>query len=228
MNTEPLSPDAPDASSAEGLLFELPDYIAGSASPEVAAAIERLLQTDDSFRREHAELKATMTEIGTLSGESMAFAKATEATPRYFANFSVRLNERLSQPQPVSLWEQLVALLRLPSLADLSLREVGSSLAAFAMLILMIFAIARNPLAPTNNELATRKPVQKKTLSAESATALATAQYAGGYAAESAVLALTDEETEKLLKNLNAQLPDEDNGYRVLSAEEAQNLLKSL
>lgn len=222
MNTTNTLPIA----APEDYLFELPDYISGVASPEVAMAIERLLQTDTAFRLEYETMKLTMAEVSSLSAVYLEQGKLAEATPRYFVNFSVRINEKLAA-SPKTLWDHIADLL-IPR-SSLSFAELGTACAGFVLMISIVgFLATREVNLSPAEQFIVQSDKASNNLREDTGLTLATLQYASGVSAETATISLSDEDAEKFFRKLNAELPAESSPYRVLSDDEARSILESL
>lgn len=214
----------------EDYLFELPDYISGSASPEVATAIRQLLQTDAGFRLEYESMKHTMAEVSGFSALHFEQVKATEATPRYFVNFSVRVNARINEnlaASPKTLWDWITDLLT-PRL-QMPFAELGAACAGFILTVGLVgFLATREVNLSPAEQLTMQSDKVRNNLREDTGLTLATLQYASGVSAETAAISLSDEDAEKFFRKLNAELPTESSPYRVLSDDEARSILESL
>ena len=81
--------------------YELPDFILGKSNPETAKAIERLIETDATFRAEFIEMKSLI-EFSTPK-----LNRAFDApTPAYFESLSEKVMAQLVPPKR-SWWRVL-------------------------------------------------------------------------------------------------------------------------
>ncbi|ACF13858.1 hypothetical protein Ctha_1395 [Chloroherpeton thalassium ATCC 35110] len=212
----------------EQYLYELPDYIQGNTTPEVAASIEKLLRTDALFLAEYEQLKQTMGELDRLTSTCEADMRA-EIPNGYFGSFADRLQTKLhARARRRNFREEIFEMLS-GFFSPAPIAEFGAAIAGFAVVVVMFaFAFTWQSESSITAEMASAI----QTLSSEEDNYLSTLNFSDKYASMSQMLSLTDEEASQVLETINEVLPenasDATDSYEVLSPEEASEILNLL
>ncbi|MFQ3597225.1 MAG: hypothetical protein SNJ55_02425 [Chloroherpetonaceae bacterium] len=200
--------------------YELPDFILGKSSPDVAHAIERLIETDSAFRAEYLEMKALI-EVATPS-LNRAFEHAPDApTPAYFEALSKKVLAR-AVPKKATWWQtfktDMASLFEAPRW-----QWAGGLVGATLALVLIVFASELDDDARRKILAKGGKPSEK-----QPALLIATSNFALGITPELVVAQIEAHEAEEVLNILENKLPTRKQTYKVLTEEEAESLFKPM
>ena len=196
--------------------YELPDFILGKSNPETAKAIERLIETDATFRVEFLEMKSLI-EVSTPK-----LNRAFDApTPAYFESLSEKVMAKLV-PRKKSWWrvlkEEVALLVEVPRW-----QWAGGALAtALALALIGLTAELDNH---------TRQITPAKTSHNEDSPTLsliATKKFAIGMTPEMIALQIDEHEAETILNILESNAPTRKQTYKVLTDEEAESLFNPM
>ena len=196
--------------------YELPDFILGKSDPETAKAIERLIETDATFRAEFLEMKSLI-EVSTPK-LNRAFDAPNHA---YFESLSEKVMAKLV-PRKKSWWRVLkedVALL----VEVKRWQWAGGALATTAALMLIVLT------AELDNH--TRQTTLAKTSHNEDSPTLsliATQKFALGITPEILAMQLDEAEAEAIMSILENNAPTRKQTYKVLTDEEVESLFNPM
>ncbi|MCS6988503.1 MAG: hypothetical protein NZM06_03205 [Chloroherpetonaceae bacterium] len=191
---------------------ELPDFILGKASPETAATLERLIETNPAFRAEFLEMKAFIEQTKPML--DAAFAKPSEAR---LESLSKRILAQ-TKPRKRAWWEVVKDDFR--SLFAGRGREWSGALAGASLALSLIVGAAWLD-EELKREAQTRNPMA-------TSSAIATKAFALGISPESLASQLGDEELETALSALESDLPARSSRYEILTDDDVENLFKPL
>ena len=196
--------------------YELPDFILGKSNPETAKAIERLIETDATFRTEFFEMKSLI-EFSTPK-----LNRALDAPNHaYFESLSEKVMAKLV-PRKKSWWnvvKEEVALL----VEVKRWQWAGGALATTAALMLIVLT------AELDNH--TRQTTLAKTSHNEDSPTLsliATQKFALGITPEILAMQIDEHEAETILNILENNAPTRKQTYKVLTDEEAESLFNPM
>jgi hypothetical protein len=196
--------------------YELPDFILGKSDPETAKAIERLIETDATFRAEFLEMKSLI-EVSTPK-LNRAFDAPNHA---YFESLSEKVMAKLV-PRKKSWWrvlkEDVASLFEVPRW-----QWAGGALATTLALMLIVLT------AELDNH--TRQITLAKTSHDEDSPTLsliATKKFAIGMTPEMIALQIDEHEAETILNILESNAPTRKQTYKVLTDEEAESLFNPM
>ncbi|MGQ9806196.1 MAG: anti-sigma factor family protein [Chlorobiales bacterium] len=198
--------------------YELPDFILGKSSPEVARALERLIETDAAFRAEFLEMKSQIE--ATAPQLNRAFELGSDAPPPvYFNALSKKVLER-AVPKKATWWQTFKADIALFCKAP-RVQWAGSMVGGVLALVLIIFVwqlddnISQRRFAQDNHQ-------QTPDL------LIATNNFALGITPELIVAQIEAHEAEEVLNILEDKLLTTKQTYKVLTEDEAESLFKPM
>jgi len=217
-------------SESEQYLYELPDYIQGNATAEVAKAIEDLLYTDSAFLAEYEALKQTMGEIdGVVPAQNSAMQ--AEIPTGYFHTFAENVQQKIHVRPAQRNFRQEILHMFSCFFSPAPVAEFGTAVAGFAVVVVLFsFAFTWQDESNPNLEAAGTT----ESLSAAEDNLLATLNFVNNYASFSSVLSMSEEEASQMMESINQELPasarsfDAEPSYEVLSEEEALEILNLL
>jgi hypothetical protein len=196
--------------------YELPDFILGKSSPNVAKEIERLIEVDATFRAEYLEMKSLIEEM--MPALNRVFEAPSQA---YFETLSEQVLARV-MPKKTTWWEVLKS--DLASLVEVPRWQwAGGVVGASLVLLLVIFAAQLDERAHQN------KLAKNNTQSEEQAvTLIATSHFAMGITPETIVSQVEVHQAEEALSMLESIVQTRKQTYKVLTEDEVESLFKSL
>ncbi len=196
--------------------YELPDFILGKSNTETAKAIERLIETDATFRAEFLEMKSLI-EFSTPK-LNRAFDAPTSA---YFESLSEKVMAKLV-PRKKSWWnvvkEEVALLVEVPRW-----QWGGGALATALALVLIVLTAELDNYTRQITLAKTNQPEDKSSLSL-----IATKKFAMGITPEMLATQLNEDEAEALLNILENNAPTRKQTYKVLTDEEVESLFNPM
>jgi len=196
--------------------YELPDFILGKSDPETAKTIERLIETDATFRAEFLEMKSLI-EFSTPK-LNRAFDAPNHA---YFESLSEKVMAKLV-PRKKSWWnvvkEEVALLVEVPRW-----QWAGGALATALALALIVLT------AELDNH--TRQITLAKTSQDEDnpmLSLIATKKFAIGMTPEILATQLDEAEAEAIMSILENNAPTRKQTYKVLTDEEVESLFNPM
>lgn len=187
--------------------YELPDYILGKSSPEAAAEIERLIETNPAFRAEFLEMKALIEQTKPM------LDRAFESPPQaYFESLSKRVLAQ-TRAKKRSLWQTLQDDFKALFIARW--QEWSGALAGASLAMLLIIGAGRLDEA------------RQASMSVDLPNAIATSAFALGVSPESLASQFDDEALETTLRALERDLPAQPR-YEILTESDLDALFKPL
>jgi hypothetical protein len=196
--------------------YELPDFILGKSDPETAKAIERLIETDATFRVEFLEMKSLI-EVSTPK-LNRAFDAPNHA---YFESLSEKVMAKLV-PRKKSWWnvmkEEVALLVEVPRW-----QWAGGALAtALALALIGLTAELDNHTRQITLAKASQHE-EKPPLSL-----IATQKFALGITPEILAMQLDEAEAEAIMSILENNAPTRKQTYKVLTDEEVESLFNPM
>jgi hypothetical protein len=196
--------------------YELPDFILGKSDPETAKAIERLIETDATFRVEFLEMKSLI-EVSTPK-LNRAFDAPNHA---YFESLSEKVMAKLV-PRKKSWWnvvkEEVALLVEVPRW-----QWAGGALAtALALALIGLTAELDNHTRQITLAKASQDE-DNPTLSL-----IATKKFALGITPEILAMQLDEAEAEAIMSILENNAPTRKQTYKVLTDEEVESLFNPM
>jgi anti-sigma-K factor RskA len=196
--------------------YELPDFILGKSDPETAKAIERLIETDATFRVEFLEMKSLI-EVSTPK-----LNRAFDApTPAYFESLSEKVMAKLV-PRKKSWWnvvkEEVALLVEVPRW-----QWAGGALATVLTLALIVLTAELDNHTRQTTLAKTSQDEDNPTLSL-----IATKKFAIGMTPEILATQLDEREAEEVLNILEHSVPTRKQTYKVLTDEEVESLFNPM
>jgi hypothetical protein len=196
--------------------YELPDFILGKSDPETAKAIERLIETDATFRAEFLEMKSLI-EVSTPK-LNRAFDAPNHA---YFESLSEKVMAKLV-PRKKSWWnvvkEEVALLVEVPRW-----QWAGGALAtALALALIVLTAELDNHTRQITLAKASQHE-EKPPLSL-----IATKKFALGITPEILAMQLDEAEAEAIMSILENNAPTRKQTYKVLTDEEVESLFNPM
>ncbi len=197
--------------------YELPDFILGKSSPEMAHEIERLIETDATFRAEYLEVKSLIeTAVPSLNH---AFEHAPNAPrPEYFESLSKKVLAR-AMPKKRTWWQVFKA--DVASLFETPRWQWAGGLVGASLALLLIIFAEKLDNHTRQNKLAQYRDPQTTLM-------IATDGFAHGLTPELIVSQIELHEAEEVLNILENKLPTRKQTYKVLTEEEAESLFKPM
>lgn len=200
--------------------YELPDFILGKSSPDVAHKIKRLIETDAAFRAEYLEMKSLIE--ATESNLKRAFEHAPDApTPAYFEALSKKVLAR-TVAKKATWWQVFKA--DMASLIEVPRWQwAGGIVGATLALLLIVF------VSELDDSMRQKSLVKGDNPNQEPSTLLiATNNFAMGITPELVIAQIEAQEAEEVLNILEDKLPTRKQTYKVLTEEEVELLFKSM
>jgi anti-sigma-K factor RskA len=196
--------------------YELPDFILGKSDPETAKTIERLIETDATFRAEFLEMKSLI-EFSTPK-LNRAFDAPNHA---YFESLSEKVMAKLV-PRKKSWWnvvkEEVALLVEVPRW-----QWAGGALAtALALALIVLTAELDNHTRQITLAKASQHE-EKPPLSL-----IATQKFALGITPEILAMQLDEAEAEAIMSILENNAPTRKQTYKVLTDEEVESLFNPM
>jgi hypothetical protein len=190
----------------EHYLYELPDFIMGKADPKITAEIKALILSDQAFREEYELLKETIGTVHQIASLSIAAAKP-DVPAGYFSTFLSRVQARVHHRREARKFRDELREMVVGWFMPLTMPEFGTALAGFAV-VATLFAFAVN----WNGNVKIAQPLASKMTTvqpswAQDETDLATMSYASAIPVEAELAALSDEQVDFLLNNLDKEVP---------------------
>ncbi len=196
--------------------YELPDFILGNSDPETAKAIERLIETDATFRAEFLEMKSLI-EFSTPK-LNRAF---NAPTPAYFESLSEKVMAQI-KPRKTSWWnvlkEEVASLFEVPRW-----QWAGGALAATLALVLIVLTAQLDNHSRQTTLAKTNQHDDKPSLSL-----IATKKFALGMTPEILTTQINEREAEVILNILENNAPTRKQTYKVLTDEEVESLFNPM
>lgn len=204
--------------------YELPDFILGKSSPDVASAMERLIETDPEFRVEFLEMKSL------IESATPMLNRAFDApSPEYFETLSKKVMAR-AMPKRAT-WRSVLkgdmsliwTSLRLWLIDAPRWQWAGGLAGATLALALVILASALD-----DETRQTRLAKRASPSDLQPASLVATSHFALGTTPELVIAQIEESEAEEALKDLERKLPTRKQTYDVLTEDEAESLFNPM
>lgn len=198
--------------------YELPDFILGNATPEVARALERLIESDAAFRAEFLEMKSQIE--AAVPRLNRAFEHGSDVpSPAYFNALSKKVLER-AVPKKATWWHTFISDVKL--LVEAPRWQWAGGMVGATLALMLIFCASAL-------DSDTRQKKWAENYKQETASSLAaTNSFALGITAEFVVMQIEAHEAEKVLNILENKLPTRKQTYKVLTEEEVESLFKPM
>ncbi len=200
--------------------YELPDFILGKSSPDVARAIERLIETDSAFRAEFLEMKSLIE--GVTPSLNRAFEHAPDApTPAYFEALSKKILAR-AMPKKATWWQVFKSDLKL--LIETARSQWVGGLVGMALALLLIIVTSELNNNTRQSTLANSNEQNNQ----QSLSLLVINGFALGLTPEFFVTQMETYEAEEVLNILESKLPIIQQPYKILTEDEVEALFKPM
>lgn len=198
--------------------YELPDFILGNTSPEVARALERLIETDAAFRAEFLEMKSQIE--ATAPRLNRAFEHGSDVpSPAYFNALSKKVLER-AVPKKATWWHTFILDIKL--LVESPRWQWAGGMVGATLALVLVFC------ASELDSDARQKKWAENNKQETPASLAATNSFALGITAELVVAQIEAHEAEEVLNILENKLPTKKQTYKVLTEDEAESLFKPM